>query len=78
MLIPLVFQDSSSIPRQSILAVQTVGISNAIRTDNNLVHVYQLSKAKFGLTPFNSAQKSVTTLGVRSFPGVPASPSVPG
>ena len=66
-----------TVPKRSTLAVQTVGISDAVRIDNNLVDVYQLSKAKFGLTPLNSVQKSITTLDVRSLPGVPASPLAP-
>ena len=62
---------------QSTLAVQTVIMLNAGSIENNLVDVYQLSKAKFGLTPLNSVQKSITTLDVRSLPGVPESPLAP-
>ena len=43
----------------------------ALRIDKNLGDVY-LSKAKFGLKPLNSSKKSITTLDVRSVPGVPA------
>ena len=64
-------------PKRSTLAVQTVGISNAVRIDNNLVDIYQLSKAKFDLAPLNSVKKSITTLDVRSLPGVPVSPLAP-
>ena len=62
---------------QTINSVQTVGISNAVRTDNNLVDAYQLSKAQFGLTPLNSIKKSITPLVVRSLPDVPGSPLAP-
>ena len=66
-----------AVPKRLTLAVQTVGLSNAVSIDNNLVDVYQLPKAKFGLTPFNSVKNSITTLDVRSLPGVPASPLAP-
>ena len=54
--------------------MQTVGISNAVRIDSNLVDAYQLSKAKLGLTPLNSTKKSITTLDVGSLSGVTGSP----
>ena len=66
-----------AVPKRSTLAVQTVGISNAVRIYNNLVDVYQLSKDRFGLTPLNSVKKSLATLNVKSLSGVPASRLAP-
>ena len=53
-------------PNDRVVAVQAVDISNAMRIDNNLVDVCQLSKAKFGVTLLNSVKKSIATLDVRS------------
>ena len=56
----------SAVPKLSTVAVQTVAISNAARNDNNLVDVYQLSKAKFGLTHWNQS-KSLYYLGCQIY-----------
>ena len=66
-----------AVSKRSTLTVQTVCIPNAVRIDNSLVDLYQLSIAKFGLTPLNSDKKSITTLDVRPLPGVPASHLAP-
>lgn len=66
-----------AVPKQSTLAVQTVGISNAVRIDNSLVEVYQLSKAQLVLIPMRLVKMFNTILGIRSLSGVPKRPLAP-